>query len=159
MTFDPATTGRFPEATTPTVPEGRGPVPGVVAAVRDSATGLATAADLVSSGPLEDRLGDLAEARRHDAAALANVVAETGPLEALSVPTGTLEALRRGWMRVEAALASDGDVVSTVVAQEQRLASLLEEAVDRGLPDDAEARVRATHLAVLDGLEALSTSR
>lgn len=160
MTFDPLTsTRRFPDATTPTVPEGRGPVPGIVAAVRDSATGLATAAGLVSTGSWGDLLADLADARRHDAVALANVVAETGPIDALSVPSGTLEALRRGWMRVEAALASDTDVMTTVVAQEQRLTDLLEEAAGQDLPDDIEARIRATHVGVLDGLEALSGAR
>ncbi len=157
MGYEPFTGGgRAPDGANLPDPGGNagGDLADLIAVVRDSAAGLDRAAELVE-GEGSGVLAELAERRRSTAASLATTIADVAPTDAIATSGDLIETLRRSWMEVEGALAAADDVIATAAAQDRRVAELLGEATDQGLPADVEAVVRRTHLEVLDAVERL----
>ncbi len=125
-------------------------------ALKDSAEGLARAAELVDDEGTAGALRGMADSRR---AALGAVMDEeavgAGVRIGDEVGGSVGGALRRGWMRLEAGVADDDAVVGTVIDEEEHVVDHLSRAIDRGLPGDLGEVLRTTSLEVQDGIRRL----
>lgn len=142
MTFESSGRGRPPaRAAVGTDPSAR--IHDVLERMHDSVVGLRKAAGLVSDDSLTRYLAGMTERREETLQTLSAAVADAG-IEPVEDPSGTaVEALRRGWMRLEASIDGDEQVVRTVIDQEQSMLEDIEDARAIGLPTGVERRLRA----------------
>lgn len=136
-------------------PDPNSVIRGVREQMSDSVAGLQKAAGLVSDGSLARFLAGIAE-RREDALDAVTAVAADTEIVPVADPSGTAAgALRRGWMRLEASIDGDEQVVGTVIDQEQSMLEAIEDALTLDLPDGVGRRLRGiagelgSHLAGL----------
>ena len=103
--------------------------------LRDSSTGLRTAADLVDGDSLTRFLAGLIERRRAALDSLVAVVADVRRQSTTDSSGTVTEAARRGWMRlVDSIGGDDATVVNTAIDGEKDLLDEANELLAIGLP-------------------------
>lgn len=102
--------------------------------MHDSVVGLRKAAGLVSDDALTRYLAGMTK-RREEALQTATAAAADAGIEPVGDRPGTaVESLRRGWMRLEASLDGDEQIVGTVIDQEESMLEEVEDALTVDLP-------------------------
>lgn len=141
MFFEPAARGR-PHSPLEAEPDPTTGIRELMERMHDSVTGLQKAAGLVSDDSLTRYLAGMAE-RREDALQAVSADAADAGIEPIADPSGTaVEMLRRGWMRLEASIDGDEQVVGTVTDQEQSMLVAIEDVLTLDLPAGVERRLR-----------------
>lgn len=141
MFFEPAARG-FPHSPLKADPDPATEIRGLLEEMHDSVVGLQKAAALVSDDTPTRYLAGMAKRREYALQAVAADSADAG-IGPVAEPSGTAAGtLRRGWMRLEASIDGDEQVVETVTDQEQSMQGTIEDVLALDLPVGVERRLR-----------------
>lgn len=131
----------------------------VLAALEDSSAGLVRSAELVEDDALASALIEISDKRLDARTRLVTVAAESS-LQVREQPAGTVRgALRRGWMRLQASVSGDEQVMETAIGEEDSLAAACHQALEHDLPKELADLVRATRDEVVKGRDLLQSWR
>lgn len=122
----------------------------VTSSLFDAAAGLDKAAELIDDDSLASVLAEMAERRRVDRGRILAAAVDTKMRPDEGSPGTVPGALRRGWMRLEAAIAGDGAVVETITDAEGDLLEDIDRALGHDLPKGVADEMRRAREAIVN---------
>jgi hypothetical protein len=127
----------------------------VLSALADSAARLRRAANVVEDEAATSELARMADRRSLGGSRIIEAAVGAGMRRPKGYGGTVGGALRRGWIRLEAALSGDDEVIETVAHEESQVAQMLERAIDGVLPSEVDEAIRTVWSEISDDTKLL----